>query len=166
MEPNLHEGQRLLVSKVAYTFGEPKRGDIIIFPPPNIESEHDYIKRIIALSGETVQIMEGVVYINNTPLEEPYITNPGASNMAERIVPEGEFFVLGDNRTNSSDSRSGWTVPEDSIVGKAWLSIWPVGDWGLAPNYKLPQQLLVILDETCILMAGNPPLELSGQCVF
>ncbi len=141
MEPNLHEGQRLLVSKVAYAFGEPQRGDIIIFPPPGIESEKDYIKRVIGLPGDTVQIIDGTVYVNNVPLEEPYITNSGSGFMTEITVPVGEYFVLGDNRTNSSDSRSFGTVPGDTIVGKAWLSIWPLSEWGTAPNYDLSEQL-------------------------
>jgi len=146
MEPNLHEGQRLLVSKVAYKFGEPQRGDIIIFPPPNIDSEYDYIKRIIGLPGETVRMTGGVVYINNVPLEEPYITNRGNGNMNSIKVPDGEYFVLGDNRTNSSDSRAFGTVPGDTITGKAWLTIWPIEDWGQAPNYELPQHIVAILD--------------------
>ena len=155
MEPNLHEGQRLLVSKIAYTFGEPERGDIIVFPPPHLNSDKDYIKRIIGLPDETIQIVAGVVYVNDVPLEEPYITNPGNGSMAKTTVPAGEYFVLGDNRTNSTDSRTGWTVPLDSIVGKAWLSIWPVKDWGLAPNYKLPQKLVSSLDQLYCFYQGE-----------
>ena len=155
MEPNLHEGQRLLVSKIAYNFGEPERGDIIVFPPPHLNSDKDYIKRIIGLPGETLQIVAGVVYVNDVPLEEPYITNPGNSSMAKTTVPAGEYFVLGDNRTNSTDSRTGWTVPLDSIVGKAWLSIWPMEDWGLAPNYKLPQKLVGSLDQLYCFYQGE-----------
>lgn len=142
MEPNLHDGQRLLVSKLAYKFGEPQRGDIIIFKPPHIDNpDKDYIKRIIGLPGETVEITNGVVYINDVLLEEPYIKDPAKSSLAKRTIPEGEYFVLGDNRNNSNDSRSGWTVPLEDIVGKAWLSIWPPETWGTAPNYKLPQEL-------------------------
>ena len=155
MEPNLHEGQRLLVSKIAYNFGEPERGDIIVFPPPHLNSDKDYIKRIIGLPGETLQIVAGVVYVNDVPLEEPYITNPGNGSMAKTTVPAGEYFVLGDNRTNSTDSRTGWTVPLDSIVGKAWLSIWPMEDWGLAPNYKLPQELVGSLDQLYCFYQGE-----------
>jgi signal peptidase I len=141
MEPNLHEGQRLLLSKVAYAFGEPQRGDIVIFPPPGIESKYDYIKRVIGLPGDTVEVIDGTVYVNDMPLEEPYITNPGNGFMAKITVPEGEYFVMGDNRNNSTDSRSFGTVPGDTIVGKAWLSIWPISDWGTAPNYDLSEQL-------------------------
>ncbi len=155
MEPNLHEGQRLLVSKIAYNFGEPERGDIIVFPPPHLNSDKDYIKRIIGLPGETLQIVAGVVYVNDVPLEEPYITNPGNGSMAKTTVPAGEYFVLGDNRTNSTDSRTGWTVPLDSIVGKAWLSIWPMEDWGLVPNYKLPQNLVGSLDQLYCFYQGE-----------
>ncbi len=155
MEPNLHPGQRLLISKIAYKFGEPERGDIIVFPPPHLNSDKDYIKRIIGLPDETVQIVAGVVYVNDVPLEEPYITNPGNGSMAKTTVPTGEYFVLGDNRTNSTDSRTGWTVPLDSIVGKAWLSIWPPEDWGLAPNYKLPQELVGSLDQLYCFYQGE-----------
>ncbi len=134
MEPNLHPGQRLLISKVVYKFHEPERGDIIVFPNPNNPDE-DYIKRIIGLPGETVEIKGGAVYINGSKLDEPYIKDPPSRSFKEQEIPENEYFVLGDNRNNSTDSRAGWTVPRESIVGKAWVSTWPPGEWGLAPNY-------------------------------
>jgi len=140
MEPSLQNDQVLLISKLAYKFGEPERGDIIIFPPPHIlNPEKDYIKRIIGLPGETVEIKDGVVYINGTALDEPYVTQSANGNFAKITVPANEYFVLGDNRNNSLDSRSGWTVPLDTIVGKAWFSIWPLDTFGLAPNEDLPQ---------------------------
>lgn len=135
MEPNLHSGQRLLISKVVYKFHEPERGDIIVFPNPNNQDE-DYIKRIIGLPGETIEIKGGVVYINGLELDEPYIKDPSSRSFEKQEIPENEYFVLGDNRNNSTDSRTGWTVPRESIVGKAWLSTWPPGEWGLAPNYS------------------------------
>lgn len=145
MEPSLQNEQVLLVSKLAYKFGEPQRGDIIIFPPPHIlNPEKDYIKRIIGLPGETVEVRNGVVYINDIPLDEPYITEPANSNFAKTTVPANEYFVLGDYRNNSLDSRSGWTVPYDTIVGKAWLLIWPLDTFGLAPNEDLPQYIASI----------------------
>ncbi|MEE8582372.1 MAG: signal peptidase I [Dehalococcoidales bacterium] len=136
MEPNLHNGQRLLINKIAYS--NPQRGDIIIFPPPHIaNSEKDFIKRIIGLPGELIEIKDGVAYINDVPLDEPYIADNASITMSLTLIPDGQYFVLGDNRGNSSDSRGGWTVPEEDIVGKAWLSIWPPSEWGLAPNYDL-----------------------------
>ncbi len=135
MEPNLHPGQRLLINKVVYKFHEPERGDVIVFPNPNNPDE-DYIKRIIGLPGETIEIKDGVVYINGLGLDEPYIKDPPSRPFPGQKIPENEYFVLGDNRNNSSDSRAGWTVPQESIVGKAWLSTWPPSEWGLAPNYS------------------------------
>jgi len=140
MEPSLQNEQVLLVSKLAYKFGEPERGDIIVFPPPHVlNPDKDYIKRIMGLPGETVEIKDGAVYINNTALEEPYITDPANGDFAKITIPANEYFVMGDNRNNSLDSRSGWTVPYDTIVGKAWLSIWPLDSFGLVPNEDLPE---------------------------
>jgi len=141
MEPNLHEGQRIIISKVAYWCSEPQRGDIIIFPNPNNPYE-EYIKRIIVMPGEIVEMKDGVVYIHKADgtilaLDETdYITQPDKSNLPSFVIPEGEYFVMGDNRTNSFDSRRGWTVPRDEIVGKAWLSIWPLSEFGRVPNYS------------------------------
>ena len=143
MEPNLHEGQRIIISKIVYWFHEPDRGDIIVFPNPNNPDE-DYIKRIIGLPGETVEIKDGVVHIhqadgNNLVLDESeYISDPADNDFLGVIIPEDNYFVMGDNRNNSYDSRRGWTVPRDEIVGKAWLSIWPLSDWGLVSNFSLP----------------------------
>ncbi len=143
MEPNFQEGQWLLVNKVVYKFHAPQRGDVVIFHSPNSEQD-DYIKRIIGLPGESVEIKEGTVYIHKEdgivlPLDEPYVTRPANQPFKGDIIPEGEYFVLGDNRNNSGDSRYGWTVPRQNIIGKAWLSIWPPDKWGLAANYPLPE---------------------------
>jgi len=147
MEPNIHNGQRLLINKIAYSFHEPERGDVIVFDPPSgSELEDDYIKRVIGLPGETVEIKNGIVYIHQregTVLildESDYIADPARSPYMGTTIPDGSYFVLGDNRNNSYDSRGGWTVLSESVVGKAWLSIWPIGDWGLAPNYDLEGQ--------------------------
>jgi signal peptidase I len=99
------------------------------------------IKRIIGLPGDTIEIKGGVVYINGSPLYEPYVENPASYTVPKHEIPENEYFVLGDNRPNADDSHNGWTVPRQNIVGKAWLSIWPPSTWGLAPNYSLPEQL-------------------------
>ena len=143
MEPTLQEeGQRLLISKVVYHFHEPERGDIIVFHPPHKpQNTPPYIKRIIGLPGDTIEIEEGVVYIDGSQLYEPYVKNHANYTVPMRDIPENEYFVLGDNRPNADDSHNGWTVPRQDIIGKAWLSIWPLSKWGLAPNYSFEEQL-------------------------
>ena len=143
MEDQLKDGQRILVNKVVYHFHEPERGDIIIFYPNGDREAVPFIKRVIGLPGESVEIKQGTVYIhqeddNVLPLDEPYIKEVPSRPFNGDTIPESEYFVLGDNRNNSSDSRSGWTVKLKDIIGKAWLLIWPPHDWGLAPNYSLP----------------------------
>jgi len=140
MEPNFHEGQRLLVNKAVYFFDEPERGDVIIFKAPG-NRKGDYIKRVIAVPGDTVEIKNGAVYIDGNRLDEPYIMSPPGYTLAEQEVPEDSYFVLGDNRNNSDDSHHGWYVPVDNIIGKAWLSIWPPGKWEVVPDYQLEEQL-------------------------
>ncbi len=143
MEPSLQVKQRILVSKVGYYFHEPERGDIITFYPHGNQEAIPFIKRIIGLPGESVEIKQGVVYIhkkdgNVLPLDEPYIKEVPSHPFKGDTIPENEYFVLGDNRNNSTDSRTGWTVNREDIIGKAWLSIWPPQEWGLAPNYSIP----------------------------
>ena len=137
MQPNFQEGERLVINKLVYKLHQPERGDIIVFHPPS-DREADYIKRIIAQPGETVEVKNGVVYINDRPLDEPYQLNELPKyTLPERKVPENEYFVLGDNRNNSNDSHNNWTVPRQNIIGKAWLSIWPPREWGVVPDYSL-----------------------------
>jgi signal peptidase I len=140
MEPSFHEGQRLVVNKAAYFFGEPERGDVIIFKAPNGKAD-DFIKRIIALPGDTVEVKGRAVYINGTKLDEPYVKSPPNYTLAEKEVPENNYFVLGDNRNNSNDSHHGWLLPRENIIGKAWLSTWPPSYWGIVPDYALGEQL-------------------------
>jgi len=135
MEPNFQEGQRLLVSKVAYKFGEPEIGDVIIFHPPT-SSQQDYIKRVIALPGDTVEIKSGTIYVNGSPLSEPYINDPPRYTYPQQQIPADHYFVLGDNRNNSNDSHTGWLLPRENIIGEAWLSIWPPSEWGTIPDYS------------------------------
>ena len=134
MEPNLMNADRLLVSKVSYAFGEPERGDIIVFPSP-YEDGREFIKRIIGMPGETVQIINGSVRINGQPIEEPYLVNRDGRDYPSTVIPQGEYFVLGDNRLVSLDSRQGWTVSRDDVDGKAWIVFWPLGSFGGAPNH-------------------------------
>lgn len=133
MEPNLSNHQWVLVDKLAYRLGEPSRGDVIVFHAPDGTGK-EFIKRIIALPGETISIRDGVVKINGEVLDEPWQPRLDESAFGPYVVPEGKVFVLGDNRSQSNDSRS-WSsnssaLDEDMIVGRAWLRIWPPSAWG------------------------------------
>jgi len=140
MEPTFEEGQRLMVNKAVYRLREPQRGEVIVFHPPNNQSP-DYIKRIIALPGDTVEIKEGVIYINDSEINEPYIKEPPSYTHRQQEILENEYFVLGDNRNNSNDSHNGWVVEREDIIGKAWISMWPPSQWGLVAHYPLQEQL-------------------------
>jgi len=142
MEPNFHEGQRVVVNKASYWgwVGEPERGDVIIFKAPN-DSEEDYIKRVIGLPGDTVEVKNSAVYVNDVKLDESYLMSSPNYNMAKKKVPEGKYFVLGDNRNQSNDSHNGWYVDRSEIHGKAWLSTWPPKLWGVVPDYPLGNQI-------------------------
>ena len=138
MEPNMMDADRLLVSKVAYAFGEPQRGDIVVFPSPYGDGR-EFIKRIIGLPGETVEVIDGYIYIDGELLDEPYLVNRDSRTIAPVTVPEGEYYVRGDNRPVSLDSSHGWTVKREDIHGKAWLVFWPLGSLGGAPNHKFDE---------------------------
>jgi len=139
MEPNFHTGQYLIVDKISYRLHPIERGDVIVFVPPK-EANRDFIKRVIALPGERVEIRQGRVLINGKLLQEPYITVSWNYTMAPMVVGDNEYFVLGDNRNNSSDSRMWGMLPKKNVVGKAWLSYWPPQHWGLIPRYVLALQ--------------------------
>ena len=136
MEPNIHEGQYVLVNKAIYAFQTPERGNTIVFRAPN-GSGRDYIKRIIGRPGDIVEVRKGKVYINGSLIIEPYIDKPPVYTVHRKEVPSEFYFVLGDNRNNSNDSHNGWLVPRENIIGKAWLCLWPPGTWGFAPNYTI-----------------------------
>jgi signal peptidase I len=126
MLPTLQPGEFLLVNKFAYRFGEPKQGDIIVFHFPQ-DPQEDYIKRLIGLPGDTIRVENGMVSVNGQSLVEPYISAP-PSYSGEWSVPENAYFVLGDNRNQSSDSHSWGFVPVENVVGKALLIYWPLGE--------------------------------------
>lgn len=138
MENTLHNGDNLIVDKLSYRFHDPERFDIIVFPFQFQDNTY-YIKRIIGLPGETVQIMDdGSIYINGEKLEENYgmevIKPETIGRAAEPIeLEDDEYFVMGDNRNNSSDSRTDMVgnITRENIIGKAWLRIWPVSDFGV-----------------------------------
>jgi signal peptidase I len=165
MFPNLHDGDMLLVNRNAYDsfdlytlvdwlpgvehanakefspFDDPQRGDIIVFDPP-VQSSKPYIKRIIGLPGETVEIRDGAVFIDGIQLDESYIdvATECLRQCDPVTVPEDHIFVLGDNRDNSSDSRQFGPVPVDSILGKAWVIYWPLDDTGLINHTDYPSE--------------------------
>ncbi|WP_020615191.1 signal peptidase I [Paenibacillus daejeonensis] len=130
MSGTLEEGHRLVEDKLSYVFSEPKRGDIVIIDGP--ESDVRLIKRLIALPGDTVDMREGLVYLNGVKLEESYAkgqTFPAGLNVPF-TVEEGQVFVLGDNREHSLDSRQLGTISFESLEGKAVLRVWPLQKFG------------------------------------
>ena len=135
MENTLSDGDNLIVDKITYRFSDPKRYDIIVFPYQYEENTY-FIKRIIGLPGETVQIVDGTIYINGEVLQESYgrevMKNSGMA--ADPItLGEDEYFVLGDNRNDSTDSRdpSVGKISRDRIIGRAWVRIWPLSKIGV-----------------------------------
>ena len=152
MEPTLHHNQFLIINKATYlradhtplerlfpgsrggddplfVFGQPSRGDIIVFRFP-AQPDKDFIKRVIGVPGDTVEVRSGRVYLNGTLLDETYIREGANYDKPAQVVPPGNYFVLGDNRPNSSDSHVWGYVPADNLIGKAWFAYWPPGNWG------------------------------------
>jgi signal peptidase I len=158
MEPNFQEGECIMVNKVSYHSSDPQRGQVIIFNPP-FYSPHPFIKRVIGLPGETVEIKDGKVFIDGIALEEEYIMAPPNYPMPATEVPENEYFVLGDNRNNSTDSHIGWTVPRDNIIGKAWFIYWPPSKWGVVKHYSYPELLGTEGQETVLYQSFGVQLE-------
>jgi signal peptidase I len=166
MEPTLHTGQYILVNKlvyfhfdlnapmrlfpgqedlpqrVIYPFYQPRRGDIVVFEYPQDVSK-DYIKRVIGLPGDQVEIRDGQVFVNGQQIEQPYLEGTPtycvigyACQSGIVTIPEGHLFVMGDNRSNSSDSREWGPLPFDRVIGQAWVLYYPVSDWGLVPHHS------------------------------
>lgn len=135
MVPTLQDQQYILVNRSAYLFHPPERGDVIVFEYP-IDPTQDYIKRIVGIPGDHVQVdQQGVVTINGVQLREPYvnaITNP--YEPTDLTLKADQYFVLGDNRGDSSDSRAWGPVPRQNIIGKAWMVYWPLGNFHLVPD--------------------------------
>jgi signal peptidase I len=167
MEPSLDSGQMLLVNRqmyfhfdannvlnylpfverdgehIFYPLHPPQRGDIVVFNPPVGGNTKPYIKRVIGLPGETISIRDGGVYVDGERIDEPYLGGvstswPNGDPSRQLVVPDGHFFVLGDNRNNSTDSRSFGPISIDSLIGKAWISYWPTGLAGIlnTPDYE------------------------------
>jgi signal peptidase I len=132
MEPTLHNGEFVIVNKLAYKLGDPQHSDVIVFRYPR-DPDQEYIKRIIGLPGDRIRIINGEVYVNDELIQEPYIA-AAPRYQSEWRVPEGSLFVLGDNRNNSSDSHSWGPVPLDYVIGKALFVYWPPESWGTVGN--------------------------------
>jgi signal peptidase I len=146
MYPSFKDNEYILTDKISYRFDAPQRGEVIIFKAPGNE-EYEYIKRVIALPGEQVRIQEGHVYINDQVLDESDYLASDTYTQGGRSLPIGDtgevlpdhYFVLGDNRSHSSDSRDWGLVPTKNIIGKAWFRYWPPEEFGkiTEENYQL-----------------------------
>ncbi len=130
MEPTLVKGDRVLVNRFEYRFTDPKPGDVVVFHPP-IAPDEDYIKRVVAVGGDTVEVKDGALYVNGVAQDEPYLKDPSINGLfPEETVPEGYLFVMGDNRNRSGDSRVFGPIELDSILGGGFLVYWPPGKIG------------------------------------
>jgi signal peptidase I len=130
MLPTLKPGDRIFANKFIYRFREPRRQEIIVFKWP-VDPKRRFIKRLIGLPGDRVKIVEGQVYVNDKPLEEDYTLERSYTDFPEVKVPKGHYFMLGDNRNNSEDSRFWGFVPQANIVGKAFVIFWPLNRMAL-----------------------------------
>ncbi len=128
MEPTLHNGQRLLINRLAYLNpNQAQRGDIIVFRA--WDQDEDFIKRVIGVPGDEIEIRDNHIRVNGQALDEPYIQNEPTFGTPDTVVlGPGDYYVLGDNRGNSSDSRLHGPLPAGNIIGKAWLTYWPLHD--------------------------------------
>lgn len=124
MEPNLLPHDRVLVNKFIYHFRPPGAGEIVVLHPPS-DASRNYIKRVVAVEGQTVKIRDGRVYVNERPLRESYLHVTTSGDYGPQMVPPRQVFVLGDNRGNSEDSRAFGFVPISNIVGEAMVIYWP-----------------------------------------
>lgn len=135
MEPSLHNNEYVLVNKLSYLFHAPERGDVIVFHWP-IDTSKDLIKRVIGLPGDVITIDSKNVRIDGVLLNEPYISAPANPSGFKGVVPPNDYFVMGDNRIISDDSRDWGFVPRDFIIGKAVMVYWPVNQWQFINTYS------------------------------
>ncbi len=134
MEPTLYEGEYVLALKAVYWFSDPQRGDVVVFHPAQSFGKVPYIKRVIGLPGDTVEARDGRIWVNGTALDEPYVAQPVAYT-GRWSVPEGTYFVLGDNRNNSSDSHAWGVIAREQIIAKAVLRYWPLTRLSVIHHY-------------------------------
>ncbi|MEE9324013.1 MAG: signal peptidase I [Dehalococcoidia bacterium] len=158
MEPSVSSGQWLITNKAvyffidydridrflpfvdldggAYLFHAPKRGEVVVFDSP-VEPGAQFIKRVIAIPGDEIEVRSGKVILNGQVLEEPYVKQQAVFSCRPEVLDEDEYYVLGDNRGNSRDSCEFGPIHVSAIIGKAWVSYWPLDDWGLVPNTSI-----------------------------
>lgn len=130
MNPGIEDGDLMLVNKFVYKHSKIEYGDVIVFPYPN-NPEKDYIKRVIAKEGDTIETIDGLVYVNGELIDESYLDPDATQTIPLTEVPEDTVYVLGDNRNHSSDSRRWGTVAEEDIIGKAIFTYWPINHLGI-----------------------------------
>jgi signal peptidase I len=130
MQPTLIEGDRILINRVIYHFRDAKAGEVIVFHSPVTKGE-DLVKRVVAVAGDSVAVRDGALYINGAKRDEPYLKEQNFGGAyPETIIPEGNVFVMGDNRNNSGDGRLFGPISKDLIIGEAFVLYWPLGHWG------------------------------------
>ncbi len=143
MEPNFHDGEYLFVQKLSYDFHNPHRGDVVVFKYP-LDKSVDYIKRIIGLPGDNIMIKDGTLSVNGQVLTEHYLAAGqktvllnGSTDVYQITVPPNQYFMMGDNRDHSADSREGWLLPKGDIIGKTALVLFPARDFHTiaSPHY-------------------------------
>jgi signal peptidase I len=132
MQPNLYAGYRVMTEKISYYLHEPYRGDIVVVERD--ENEGNLIKRVLGLPGETIEIRGGHTYINGEAIDEPWVAHFGGRDFPPTLIPEGYIFIIGDNRSNSRDSRDIGPVPIDSVIGRAWFVYWPLSEFQFLPS--------------------------------
>jgi signal peptidase I len=131
MVPTLHVNDRVLVNKLSYDLHGVRRGDVIVFKSPQVVAEKDLIKRVVGLPGDTVETRDGEIFVNGKVLSEPYLPKDVGTGPMEKVtVPPGHYWVMGDNRGNSSDSRVFGPISESSIIGRAFVRVWPITAFG------------------------------------
>lgn len=153
MEPNFHNGELVIVNKLAFRqfnlawlpftdntdwepFGSPSPGDVVVFEFPQ-DPQRDFIKRVVAVPGQTVEVRDGRVYVDGQAVQEPYLSEPPYYSYGPAMVPSGQLFVLGDNRNNSYDSHSWGMLPEERLIGRAEFRYWPLSEAGRISSHPL-----------------------------
>jgi signal peptidase I len=152
METTLEPDQYVLVDKLTPRFDAYKRGDIVVFKPPEAWAQPDgtpYIKRVIGIGGDTIEIRDGKVFVNGTELREPYVYSENGEpqptedplQQEQWVVPDGALFLMGDHRKSSADSREFGSVDIDNVIGRAWLRYWPLDTLEILPTPEHPELL-------------------------